>query len=253
MNSRQKGIVKYLTEHHEAKINQLAELFKVSDETIRRDLKYLEGLNLLKHVHGGAVCDTDRAREKEHENRKSRNMKEKTAIGALASTYVQDGDSLAIANGTTTLELVKALQGKKDLTIITNSIDVAVEAVKNESTHVYVLGGHLRRHELSLSGGLSNENMAGFCVDKVFFGIGGISLERGITDYNVEECVLTQNMMKAARTKIGLMDFSKSAITGMKKVCDIEEIDVLIVDWNVPLKEREAYREKGVKVAVARQ
>lgn len=253
MNDRQKTIIKFLTEEHSAKIGQLAELFHVSDETIRRDLKHLEDMHLLKRVHGGAVCDTYRAKESDHVNRRNKNIQEKIAIGRLAAACVDDGDSLAISNGTTTMELVKALRNKKNLTIITNSLDIAMEAAKNETTCIYVLGGQLRRDELSISGVLSNQIMSGFRVDKTFFGIGGISPEYGITDYHVEESLLTQTMLKSASTKIGLMDFSKIAITGMKKICDVKDLDILIVDWNVSIKEQTAFRSAGVKVMVARQ
>jgi len=251
VNNRQKEIVKILTATHKVKIGELAERMQVSDETIRRDLKQLESQHLLRRVHGGAISDTNRSKEIDLSSRKSKNLKEKRAIAKMAASFVEDGDSLAIASGTTTLELVKALENKKNLTIITNSIDAAVAAMENESTTVYILGGKVRRNGLSISGTLTNELMSEFRVDKLFFCGGGISVENGITDYHVEESMLTKTMARVSRTKIALMDYSKFALTGMKKICDIQDLDIIVIDGNVPIIEQNELKATGVKVAVA--
>ena len=101
MNERQKEIVKVLSEYHEVKSAELANIMQVSEETIRRDLKYLERQKILKRVHGGAIRETNRSEEKQFSSRSGKNLKEKKKIAVLTASLVNDGESIAITNGTT--------------------------------------------------------------------------------------------------------------------------------------------------------
>lgn len=252
MNERQTLIIKMISEEHSVKVEQLAKRFAVSAETIRRDLKYLEEQELLKRIHGGAVRDTLRSKEAGHEERSNRNMREKIILGRLAADFVEDGDTLSIGNGTTMLEMTKALSCKKNLTIITNSLEVGAEAVQNETNSVYIIGGLLRKNGMSVSGAMSNRFVEEFRVDKCIFSVGGINSEQVVTDYHVEESALVQSMFRIASKKIGLMDYSKLNNTSFKKICNVKDLDILLVDWNVPIKEQMVYRKAGVRVVAAR-
>ena len=120
-NKRQEEIVRYLSEVKFSKIEQLAEVFQVSIETIRRDLLELEKDSSIKRIRGGAVYNNLRAQEMEFERKMEKHQMEKQAIARLASEYINDGDAIAMSNGTTSLALARCLAERKNqLTVITN-------------------------------------------------------------------------------------------------------------------------------------
>ncbi|MDR1510935.1 MAG: DeoR/GlpR family DNA-binding transcription regulator [Synergistaceae bacterium] len=252
MNNRQKELITFMVETHYAKVEKLAQKFCVSNETIRRDLKYLEERQFLRRVHGGAVWDTFRAKERELSERIVRNLEEKRAVAHLAESFVNDGDTLVLGTGTTCLEVAKALQSKRNLTIVTNSIEIGVEAVKNDSNNIYMIGGKLRANGLSLSGSFGSQFLSSFRVDTAFISVGGVSLEHGITDFNVEESALARIMLSIASKKILVTDYTKMAVIGLVKICDVSDLDYILTDWNMPVRERVDYHQKaGVKVCIA--
>ena len=133
-NKRQGEIVRYLSEVKFSKIEQLAEVFQVSIETIRRDLLELEKDSSIKRIRGGAVYNNLRAQEMEFERKLEKNQMEKQAIARLASEYINDGDAIAMSNGTTSLALARCLAERKNqLTVITNSPDVAIVLNENKT------------------------------------------------------------------------------------------------------------------------
>ena len=251
LNWRQKEIIKILSEEYSVKLEFLSEKFGVSDETIRRDLKYLEEQRLLKRTHGGAVLAGMRIREIPYGEREIRNRQEKRAVGRLAADFIEDGDSLVISNGTSTQEFAKALCEKKYLQVITNSIVIANELIANETNDVLVVGGRLRKNGMGISGLLSVDFLEKFRVDKAIMSVGGVSLRHGITEFHLEEAAVLRKMIEISVKKIVLADYSKLTQVGFNRVCGIDEIDVLICDWNMPIKEQEAYRKLGIEVRLA--
>ena len=126
-SKRQEEIRQYLSENKFARIENLAELFHASAETIRRDLMELEKDSSIKRVRGGAMYSSLRAQEMEYEKRMENNQPEKRAIALLASEYIQDGDALVMNNGTSNLELAEILRrSSKSLTVVTNSPQIAI-------------------------------------------------------------------------------------------------------------------------------
>ena len=157
-NERQKKIIHHLSEVRVAKIEELAELFHVSMETIRRDLMELEKDSSIKRIRGGAVYNNLRAREMEFSKKMQNNQQGKHAIANLAMGYINNGDAIAMNNGITTLTLAKCLlRERQRLTVVTNSPDIALTLSDNESNQVFLTSGYLRRHNKSLVGGLCCE------------------------------------------------------------------------------------------------
>ena len=253
MNERQSAIIQILAEENYAKSERLMSELHVSSETIRRDLEYLESQGLLKRLRGGAVFETSRSAEIDYSQRIIKNYYEKHAVGLAAAAIVKDNDTLAIAHGTTTLELTKALANRHNLLVFTNTINIAVEAKKNRSTRVFFIGGFLRSNGLCVSGTISNQILSGFRIDKMFFGVGGVSPEDGITDYNIEDSILTRTMMDISRERYALMDYSKLSLTGLKKICDVKEPDAIITDWSTSLKDLNALEKAGATLIIAKK
>ncbi len=250
-NVRKKQILNYLIEKRSARVEELAAHFDVSAETIRRDLLEFEQQGFIKRYRGGALLSGLRSREVPFELRISIDGIEKKAIADKVASLVKDGDSVAMNVGTTTYMIAEQLVEKKNLTVVTNSFDVAKILAENPTSDVYVIGGKLRGDVLGTSGGLGSELLDGFRVDKAILSIGGISLESGVTDYHVNEAQIQKRMLSIAAEKILACEYRKFNVVALNKLCDIAEIDYLVTDWNVPEKILDEYRAMGVTVLTA--
>lgn len=252
-HERRSLIINKIKQERMVKVSELIAEFKVSIETIRRDLEYLEKQGILKRVYGGAVIAGMYGEEPTYSHREVKNFIEKKAIGVKAAQLIDDGDTIFIDVGTTTREVAANLLGKKNLTVITNATLVAHELIKNESCRVLLLGGEIRKGELSVSGFLTDKNMEYFNANKLIIGVGGLTLSNGITDYNIEEANTRRLMIKHADTVIAVADYSKFGVTAMNNVCSIKDIDILVTDCSVSQKIVSEYKQAGINVVMAPQ
>lgn len=251
-NQRQRELLKYLSEVKFAKVEQLAEQYQVSQETIRRDLLTLEKTSSVKRVRGGATYSNLRAKEMEFAKKMEHNQQEKQAIAKAAAQYINDGDAIAMNNGSTTLSLAKYLmKSNKMLTVVTNSPDIALILSDNESNQVYLTSGYLRRHNKSLVGSSCSQCLGEFRVDKTILSIDGISIENGITEYNTEEAAVLRQMLEIGHSRMVLCEFNKFSEVAFNKVCSAEQLDYVFTDWNMSAKDIKAWNDIGVKVLVS--
>jgi DeoR family transcriptional regulator of aga operon/DeoR family fructose operon transcriptional repressor len=251
LHQRRSEIIAKVREQRTVKVSDLMQEFHVSIETIRRDMEYLEKKGYLRRVYGGAVLHGLYGEEPEYHNREIANYPQKQAIGKKTAEFINDGDTLFIDVGTTTMEVAKYLRGKKNLTVITNATLIAHELIQHEDCRVILLGGEIRRGELSVSGDISDTNIKNFYATKTLLGIGGIALEAGITDYHVQEASTRRIMIEHSNEVIGVADYSKFGVIAMNHVCPIEKIHILVTDWTTPAKVIADYRARGLTVHIA--
>jgi len=230
------------------KVSELMELFHVSIETVRRDLEYLEEQELLKRVYGGAVLPQPKAIEPTYESREVKHFQEKKAIGRAAVDLVCDEDVIAIDIGTTTLEFSRHLVGKRRVTVITNSMKIAMVLSEDNNIRVIMLGGEVRNGEFSVSGFLTGSNMKGFHVEKYFLGAGGLSVSKGVTDYHIEESNVRRIAIENSQKVIVLSDHSKVGTVAMNRVCELNQIDTLIIDGEADEAFVGKSRDLGIEV-----
>ena len=249
---RREKIIALLNRDGIVKANELVEQYGVSRETIRRDLEYLEKRGLVDRVYGGAILRKKRGVEPKIEKRQLEHYEEKKAIGQRAVDLVEDGEVIAIDLGTTTREFARALVGKKRrLTVITNSIPIALDLSVDENIRVIMVGGEVRKNELSVSGNIADENMRYFQTDKIFLGVGGLTEKFGITDYHVEETPFRRIGVSRTQKVIALADHSKFGVTAMNQVCSLEQIDALVTDRQADKNLIGRLKAKGMKVYLA--
>lgn len=253
LNSRQEDILQFLLEENFAKVEVLANRFEVSIETIRRDLLRLENESYIKRVHGGAKIDNLRAKEKQYEDRTQRNFSEKKAIAREAAKFIHNGDTIVMNTGTSTLELAKLLQDRENLTVITNSVDVACVIVENEANKVYMPGGLLRKCGRGTSGEMCCEFLSRFQVDKAILSVGGISEKSGITEYHVDESAVVRKMVEIGSKVMVLCDYSKFNEVALNKICEYKDIDYIFTDWHTPVREILKCKERGIRVYVGQK
>lgn len=250
LHERRTRILDMIAAQRTVKVSQLTKEFDVSIETVRRDLEYLERHGHLQRVYGGAVLSNLYGQEPVYEHRETARFPQKRAIGARAAQLLDDGDTLFVDVGTTTLEVVKCLQSKKDVTVITNASLIAQAAVA-AGCRVVMLGGEMRRGELSVSGFLCDAGLQYFHANKAVLGVGGITLSGGVTDYHAEEANVRRTMIRRADRIIAVADSSKFGVTAMNEICPVEKLDFLVTDWTLPAKVAAQYAEKGPQLVVA--
>jgi DeoR family fructose operon transcriptional repressor len=248
---RKQVIQEWLQKEGKVMVIPLSDHLEVSPETIRRDLLVLEKEGKLKRVYGGAIKPTFLNDEVPYNLRQNIFPDEKKAIGMRAAELIQDGSTIVIDVGTTTLELAQAIQGKKRLTILTNSIPVASALLESINRGIFmgrviILGGEANPEQRSISGTLCEQMMAQFHVDQAFLSVGGISLTSGITDFDVNEAAISRAFAAAAQEVIVLADHSKLGITTFARMIPLEQADIVVSGQEVPSEWMQEIDRSGV-------
>lgn len=186
---RQAQILKTLKAEHKVFVPALCELFDVSPVTIRNDLNYMQEKGLLKRTHGGAVLKSKIGYEENVAEKLSKNQRQKEKIAELAVSYVEDGDIIALDTGTTMLAFAKKLTEKKNLTIVTNDLNIAAYFDSNkEDITVILLGGVLRKKHGCTLGGMTLNGLEGLRVDKCFLATNGLTGRIRLVNAGYESC-----------------------------------------------------------------
>lgn len=243
--------------HEEGKIyvKNLSRDLGVTTETIRKDLDYLSRRSKLKKVHGGAV-NVEVVEKfdpvKYYEKREKKMYQEKLRIGMEAAGLVVDGDVIALDVGTSTVRMVEFLRERRDLTILINSVTTLMEVVRlpedvTGSWNIYFLGGEVNRNLMSVSGGLANQFVENFYVEKFFMACDGV--EKSITSNNCNEAMLASKMIKNSQRVILLADSTKVGKRYFNRICDLEDVDTIISDGSIgELREKSKRELKIIEV-----
>lgn len=237
---RKQSILEWLEKEGKVMVIPLATYLDVSTETIRRDMAVLEKEGKLKRVYGGAIKPIFHNEEAPYRLRQKSYQKEKKAIGKAAAELIRDGSTIAIDVGTTPLELAKAIQGKKRLTVLTNSLPVAVCLLESLSQgkftgKVILLGGEANPEQQSINGPICERMARQFRVDQAFLSVGGISLTNGVTDYDLNEASMSRTLAESAQEVIVLADHSKLGVSNFASTLPLEQVDVIVTNTECPM------------------
>jgi DeoR family transcriptional regulator, aga operon transcriptional repressor len=228
-------------------VNELSRLFNVSEVTIRNDLSHLENKGLLIKSRGGAIKSQRVGIDQQLNEKTKLNSKEKQLIGKKASEIIKDGDTIIIDSGTTTVEVAKNLGEIRNLTVITNALNIASQLIRNE-IRVILLGGMLRNSSLSLIGPVAENSLKSFHCDKCFIGLDGIDSQSGIFTPNPEEANLNRMMIEASKEVIIVTDSSKFKRKSFAFISPLSKIDIVITDSKIPEDELKNLQDMGIKV-----
>ena len=191
-------------------MQELSDKYNVSNVTIRNDLEVLDKKGLLLKTRGGAIKTESQVRSDQSISEKYQlNIQEKRIIGKRAASEVKNSETIIIDSGSTTEEFCKHLSGKKDLTIITNAINIANVVIHFPDANLIIPGGYLRKNSGSLIGPLAETNLKNLYADKAFIGVDGLDSTIGLYTPNIEEAHLNQKMIELSKEVIVLADSSK--------------------------------------------
>jgi len=226
-SERRNIILENLKNNGQVFVNELAEHFNVSQETIRRDLNKLEELRHIKKIHGGAVS-AQFGFELEFNQRARLAEEDKKAIAVKAAELIKPGDSLFIDFGTTTLEFAKQIATIAQLTVITNSPAIANLFHENATINLILIGGQFGLSKMECVGPITLQGISAFYADYAVIGAGAVSPEAGIMDQDLNEAAIARQMIKHSNKTIVLADGHKLNNRATALVADWKEISCLI-------------------------
>lgn len=235
---RREKILQRLSIKNRVEVAELASLFNVSMETIRRDLEILEKDRDIKKVHGGAVKPkTYRMEEYLFQLRMADHIEDKKQIAKVAASYIKDGDVIALESGTTILAMVPYLRGK-DITIVTNSIPVLnqiiVEKLEYLMKKIIVLGGEFNERSLCTYGELSFQILDQIHISKAFLSSQGFTVNEGFSNYSMRESLFAKHLISRSEKSYLLLDESKVNTNSFFTIAPPHQVDVIISTAPVP-------------------
>ena len=204
---------------------------------------------LLKRTHGGAVLKSKIGYEENVAEKLSKNQRQKEKIAELAVNYVEDGDIIALDTGTTMLAFAKKLTEKKNLTIVTNDLNIAAYFDSNkEDITVILLGGVLRKKHGCTLGGMTFNGLEGLRVDKCFLATNGLTAEFGLSTPDMNHAEVKKKLAGIGEQTILLCDSDKIGRNVFVKIMDVTKIDILITDSGIDETEAQKLEELGVEI-----
>src|SRR3954453_1374408 len=235
------------------RVSELTERLAVSDMTIRRDLDLLANAGVLEKVHGGAtVLGLRSTDEPGFEAKSHRQLDEKEAIAQRAVSLVSPGQAIALTAGTTNWRLAHHLVQIPELTVVTNSIQVANVLHREGRTDLpVVLTGGVRTPSDALVGPVAVTTIRSLHVDLLFMGVHGMSLEAGYTTPNLLEAETNQALVQASRRLVVVADNTKWGVRGLSRIAGLGDADSIVSDAGLPQEARSAIAEQGVQLILS--
>lgn len=249
LSIRQSEILDIARAEGRVSVEDLAERFGVTLQTIRRDLTELADAGQLERVHGGAVLRSGAANIG-YEQRRLMNAAAKAAIGRCCAAMVPDDSSLFINIGTTTEAVARALLGHRNLTVVTNNLNVANILAQNESCEVIVAGGVLRRSDGGLVGDLTTEAISHFKVDYAIVGTSALDSDGDLLDFDPQEVRVSRAILRQARQSFLVADASKLERRAPVRIASLSEIARVFTDRPLPAELARKCAEWGTEVTV---
>ena len=231
---RHKLIIEALSKDGFVAVENLSTQLDVTSVTIRKDLRQLEKKGLLYRTHGGASPISPHIVERNVVEKEKINIEQKKRIGIAAAKLIEEKDSIILNSGSTICEFAKNILTQNSLTIVTSSVTATLILSEVDNINLLLLGGRFRKSSMSVIGNYSTGLLSNITCTKCFLGVDGIDIDFGITTSNIEEAELNKSMMNVSIRTIVLCDSSKFRNKGFAKICDIDDVDIIITDSGIP-------------------
>jgi DeoR/GlpR family transcriptional regulator of sugar metabolism len=246
---RQRQILRMIEGSGKVEVSNLARHFDVSDMTIRRDLSELNDRGLIERVHGGALLEPGGGGEEPPVVERSReNAEIKRRIGIATAGIIQNGEKIFLGSGSTTLAVAEALAHHRNLTVVTNALNIANALIPYSEISVVLIGGFLRRSELSLIGHFAENALRGLQVNKVIMGIRGIDPVKGLTSDHLQELITDQAILNISKEVIIVTDNSKFGYVGAIRTAPITTATKIVTNLGGPKDILDAIRRMGITI-----
>lgn len=244
---RRKEILMKLQAERRVVVSELSQIYEVSEETIRRDLEKLVNDGVAIKSYGGAVINENSTLDLPFNIRKNRNVIGKQRIAEQIAALVKDGDSIMLDASSTAVYIAKALKEKKNLTVITNSIEIIIELLDMPEWNVFSTGGLTREGSFALVGPQTDKMLKAFHVDKAIISCKGVSTDKSITDSDELHANNKLTMLESAAMKILAVDNSKFGNTAFTAIGTLDDITTVVTDEEPEAGWLQLFEETGVE------
>ena len=244
---RRNAILEKLQAERRVVVSELSQIYKVSEETIRRDLEKLENDGFAIKSYGGAVINENANVDLPFNIRKKRNVISKQKIAEVISSRIKDGTSIMLDASSTAVYIAKALKERKNLTLITNSIEILIEMFYTPNVNVLSTGGAMREGSFALVGPQTDKMLNSYHVDMAIVSAKGFDLETGMTDTEELHANNKKTMLHAGREKVLAVDSSKFGKTAFTEIGTLEDISMVVTDAKPDEVWLQAFKEYGIE------
>src|SRR6204780_2983879 len=228
-------------------VKDLARSFSTSLITIRKDLESLHQMGRIQRAHGGALpMDASALRDPTLHEKEQLHRREKLKIAAAAARFVQPGQVVILDSGTTTTAVARAIKHVRNLTVITNAVNIAAELAGTD-IEVILTGGVLRKNSFSLVGPLAEDSLRHITADLLFLAVAGFDVGYGLTTPNILEARVNRVMMESAKATVVVCDSSKFGRRSLSLIAPTSAVHHTITDKKISSKHLRGLREAGIK------
>ena len=247
---REKRILQQLQLQSTVRVSQLSQLLQVSVDTVRRDLKAMEQKGLIRCLRGGASLPESRMSLSNFKGRELIHEEEKRGAARKALAYIKEGDIIAMNSGTTNTVLAQEmLEVREPVTVVTNNLAAANILMQNGAIRLILIGGMLDAPEQSTYGAVCEQEFARYFPDVCFLSINAVNYQDGFTDFRMHEIPVIQRLASISRQVVAVMDSSKLGKRSKVKVLEPDQVDLLVMESQVPPEVRERYEKAGFRIA----
>lgn len=244
---RQQKIVEIVQTQHVVKHSELTKKLQISMETLRRDIQILVKQGLVEKFYGGIKAVEQPLTETIIEQRMVSQLDEKVTIAKACAALIKDGDCIFLDSGSSTYQIAKFIHHKKNVTVITNSLPIALELL-NTPVELILLGGKVRHSEKSIVAYDFLLQYDQLNISKAFICTSGISLKNGLSDFNLEEVVTRRNIVHIAQAVYVVADHTKFERDVTVKICPLSDVNYFITDANLSDNIYKQYQDAGINI-----
>jgi DeoR family transcriptional regulator, myo-inositol catabolism operon repressor len=250
-SQRIEDIKEYIYENKTVTLDQICDHFQVSKSTLRRDLAPILQSSDIKKIYGG-VTALPKKELVSFEERNISNLEAKRKIAETAATYVQNNDIIFIDSGTTTLPIIDYIKDKVNITILTNNVQIILQAIPYDNINIISLSGALNRKTLSFTGSSAAPVLQNYNISKAFMASTGFSIASGLTNSSPSESDIKRMAVQRSQQIYLLADSGKCGNVSLITYCDLSKVDVLITDAALSQEYNDYFKKFGNKIVLAK-
>lgn len=249
---RQNAIVEEVNENGSVLVKELAEKYKVTEDSIRKDLSMLQRKGLLKKTYGGAMKVRNKlgVNELTASSRVGKHIAEKKKIARKAYKQLEDGDMIFLDLSTTNIEIARLIiENNKNVTVVTNMIEIVLLYAGSKNRQLICIGGNMNHQGDAFTGAFANRQIDAFHFDKCFMGLEGINLDQNcIFNFSIEDALTKKSVMENSEKSYMVLETRKLQMQGNYKYATIDEFDSVIVDQDLDEETLFEFQQKEMEV-----
>lgn len=230
VEQRHSELSELIKEKGKVSVHEIIDHFKCSEATARRYLEALEKSGQVIRTIGGAISERGTGSEISFSEKRSVHWEEKQLIASVAAALVTEGDIIGLTGGTTTYLIAKELKNKRNITVVTNAVNIAIELAESEDIQVVMTGGRMRSKSYELCGPLAEKIIEDLNITKMFLGIDGVSEALGFNMYSELENRIAQLLIARSRKVFAVFDHSKIGRSSLLTIAPFQDISGIVTD-----------------------